>query len=178
MAYAKTDDGVRLHCEEAGSGTPIVFVHEFAGDHRSWEAQLRYFSRRHRCIAFAARGYPPSDVPERQEQYSQARAVKDILAVLDHLGIDRAHVVGLSMGGYATLHFGLDHADRVLSLVVAGAGYGSERHLQAEVRANAQKVTRDFRTLGTSAFASRSALKGSRVQPPNKDPRGWQAFTR
>ncbi len=93
MAYAKTDDGVRLHCEEAGSGTPIVFVHEFAGDHRSWEAQLRYFSRRHRCIAFAARGYPPSDVPERQEQYSQARAVKDILAVLDHLGIDRAHVM-------------------------------------------------------------------------------------
>ena len=63
MPTLTTDDGVKLHYEEAGTGTPVVFVHEFAGDLRSWEPQLRYFSRRYRCIAYNARGYPPSDVP-------------------------------------------------------------------------------------------------------------------
>ena len=64
MPFATTDDGVRLHYEETGSGSAVIFVHEFAGDHRSWEPQLRHFGKRHRCIAFNARGYPPSDVPE------------------------------------------------------------------------------------------------------------------
>src|SRR5689334_2363238 len=127
MGFARTDDGVRLHYEEAGSGTPIVFVHEFGGNYRSWEPQLRHFARRHRCVTFAARGYPPSDVPESVDAYGQARAVADIVAVMDELRIDRAHIVGLSMGGFAAVHFGLDHPDRARSLVVAGAGYGAEK---------------------------------------------------
>ena len=90
MPHVTADDGVRLYYEEAGSGRPIVFVHEFAGDHRSWEPQLRHFSRTHRCIAFSARGYPPSDVPEDPEMYSQDRARDDVLAVLDGLGIEQA----------------------------------------------------------------------------------------
>ncbi|MFM8546081.1 MAG: alpha/beta fold hydrolase, partial [Betaproteobacteria bacterium] len=124
MAHITTSDGVKLHVEEAGQGTPIVFVHEFGGDHRSWEPQMRYFSRAHRCITFAARGYPPSDVPPDVKSYSQLRAVADILDVMNGTGVDRAHVIGLSMGGFATLHFGLHHPDRARSLVVAGAGYG------------------------------------------------------
>ena len=105
MPYAITDDGVKLYFEETGSGTPVVFVHEFAGDHRSWEPQVRHFARRYRCIAYDARGYPPSDVPEAVSAYSQVRAADDIVAVLDHLQIARGHVVGLSMGGFAALHF-------------------------------------------------------------------------
>jgi len=62
MPYAQAKDA-RLYYEDSGKGTPIVFVHEFSGDLRSWETQVRHFSRRHRCIAFNARGYPPSDVP-------------------------------------------------------------------------------------------------------------------
>src|SRR3954451_10972770 len=104
MAYVITDDGVGLHVEEAGRGFPVLFVHEFAGDHRSWEPQVRALSRRYRCITYAARGYPPSDVPEDPAAYSQARAVADAIAVLDGLGVEHAHVVGLSMGGFATLH--------------------------------------------------------------------------
>ena len=127
MAYATTDDGVRLYYEETGEGVPIVFVHEFAGDHRSWEPQMRFFGRRHRCIAYAARGYPPSDVPERVESYSQKRAAADIRAVMAGAGIERAHVVGLSMGAFATLHFGLDYPEQALSLVAAGVGYGAEK---------------------------------------------------
>ena len=74
MPYATAEDGVKLYYEEAGSGFPLVFVHEFAGDHRSWEPQIRFFSRFHRCIVYGARGYPPSDVPEDVTKYSQARA--------------------------------------------------------------------------------------------------------
>ena len=116
MPLLRTDDGVSLHYEEAGAGSPLVFVHEFAGDHRSWEQQLRHFSRRYRCIAYNARGYPPSEVPESFERYSQERARDDIRAVLDALGIERAHIVGLSMGAFATLHFGMAYPKRALSL--------------------------------------------------------------
>src|SRR5258707_822541 len=116
MTFASTDDGVKLYYEENGQGTPIVFVHEFGGDHRSWEPQIRFFARRYRCITFAARGYPPSDVPDKVEAYSQGRAVADILAVMNHLKLGKTHIVGLSMGGFATVHFGLDHPTRALSL--------------------------------------------------------------
>ena len=125
MPHASVD-GIKLYYEEAGTGAPLVFVHEFAGDARSWHLQMRFFARRYRCIAFNARGYPPSDVPDDPVAYSQQRAVDDIKGVLDHLGIAKAHVCGLSMGGYATLLFGLKYPERALSLVVAGCGYGAE----------------------------------------------------
>src|SRR5215472_140761 len=120
MAYATTDEGVRLYFEETGSGHPLILVHEFAGDLRSFEPQVRHFGKRYRAIAFNARGFPPSDVPEHVSSYSQARAADDILAVLDHIGESKAHIVGLSMGGLATLHFGLRHQARALSLCIGG----------------------------------------------------------
>ena len=85
MPFITTDDGVKLAYEETGSGTPVVFVHEFAGDMTSWEPQLRTFGMRYRAIAYNARGYPPSDVPPTPASYSQDRARLDILAVLDGL---------------------------------------------------------------------------------------------
>ena len=126
MPHATANDGVKLYIEETGSGTPVIFVHEFAGDMRSWEPQLRHFGQRYRAIAYNARGYPPSDVPGDASAYSQGRAADDIAAVLEHLGIEAAHVVGLSMGGFATLHFGFRHPVRARSLTVAGCGYGAE----------------------------------------------------
>ena len=90
MPHAVAKDGVRLHYEEAGSGTPIIFLHEFAADHTNWEPQMRYFSRGHRCIAYSARGYTPSDVPPDASVYTYKHFYTDALAVLDHLGIERA----------------------------------------------------------------------------------------
>jgi pimeloyl-ACP methyl ester carboxylesterase len=176
MAYATTDDGVRLYYEATGEGAPIVFVHEFAGDHRSWEPQVRFFGRRYRCIAYAARGYPPSDVPESVESYSQERAALDIGAVMDAAGIERAHVVGLSMGGFATLHFGLDHPGRALSLVAAGIGYGAEKERAAGFRQGAEEAARGFETRGSRAFAQVYGSSAARVQLEAKDPRGWSEF--
>jgi pimeloyl-ACP methyl ester carboxylesterase len=174
MAYAQADDGVRLYYEEAGEGLPVVFVHEFAGDRRSWEAQMRFFSRRHRCIAYAARGYPPSDVPSDVASYSQARAAADIVAVMDGAGIERAHVVGLSMGAFATLHLGLDHPERALSLVLAGIGYGAEKEREAEFRATAEAAAQGFETQGSRRFAEIYGSSAARVQLEAKDPRGWR----
>src|ERR1700722_13324204 len=142
MPHALTDDGVRLYYEESGSGTPVIFVHEYAGDHRAWEPQMRHFGQRYRAITYAARGYPPSDVPEDVSKYSQTRAADDIGSVLDHLKIDKAHVVGLSMGGFATLHFGFRHPARALSLVVAGCGYGAEKGQQEKFRAEAETIAK------------------------------------
>ena len=125
MPYATTDDGVKLYYEEVGSGTPIVFVHEFAADHRSWEAQMRFFGQRHRCITYGARGYPPSDIPEKPTSYSQNRATDDILAVMKHLKLDKAHVVGLSMGGFASAAF--RPAPSRARAVAGGGGRGLRR---------------------------------------------------
>jgi pimeloyl-ACP methyl ester carboxylesterase len=176
MPFATAADGVKLYFEEAGSGTPIVFVHEFGGDHRSWEPQMRHFARRHRCITYAARGYPPSDVPSEVAAYSQRTAATDILAVMDGAGVDRAHVVGLSMGGFAVLHLGLIAPARALSLTVAGAGYGAEKQHEAYFRDVSLEVARQFEAQGSHQFAKTYALGASRVQFQNKDPRGWAEF--
>ena len=176
MSYAQGPGGVRLYYEEAGEGSAIVFVHEFGGSYRSWEPQLRSFARRHHCITFSARGYPPSDVPEKVDAYSQALAVQDIAAVMDAAEVERAHVVGLSMGGFAALHFGLDFPGRARSLVVAGAGYGAEKEHEAYFRDISLEVAKQFESQGSEQFAKTYSLGASRVQFQNKDPRGWREF--
>lgn len=176
MPHAVTDDGVRLFYEETGSGVPLVFVHEFAGDHRSWEPQVRYFSRRYRCITFNARGYPPSEVPQEIGAYSQERARDDIRAVLDHLGIDRAHIVGLSMGGFAVLHFGFAYPERARSLVVGGCGYGAQPDKREQFRREAEATARLYETKGSAETAQIYGIGPWRVPFQNKDPRGWREF--
>ena len=171
-----TDDGVRLYYEEAGVGHPIVFVHEFAGDYRSYETQLRYFARRYRCIAFNARGYPPSDVPEDFRQYSQERARDDIRAVLDALGIGKAHVVGISMGGFATLHFGFAHPGRASALVVAGCGYGAQPDKRQQFAEEVARTAAQIESRGMAEVSKTYGAGPTRVQLQNKDPRGYAEF--
>jgi pimeloyl-ACP methyl ester carboxylesterase len=178
MPFATTDDRIRLHYEETGAGAPVIFVHEYAGDHRAWEAQMRHFGQRYRAITYAARGYPPSDVPQDVAKYSQARAADDIAAVLDHLGIGKAHVVGLSMGGFATLHFGFRHPARALSLCVAGCGYGAEKGQRDKFRSEVAAVAAFIDEHGIETFAAKYAYGPTRVQFENKDPRGFDEFKR
>jgi pimeloyl-ACP methyl ester carboxylesterase len=176
MAIARTDDGVDLYYESTGSGVPIVFVHEFAGDMQSWEPQVRHFAKRYRVITFNARGYPPSSVPEDVSVYSQQRAVVDVLAVMDHAGIERAHLAGLSMGGFAALHFGLLHPARALSLCVAGCGYGAEPAQRDRFREEARVSAAMLLEQGMAAFAEKYAAGPSRVPFKNADPRGFAEF--
>ncbi len=176
MSYATTDDDVRLYYEDTGEGDAMLFVHEFAGDHRQWEPQVRYFSRRYRCITFDARGYPPSDVPEADEKYSQDRARDDIKAIIDHLGIEQAHIVGHSMGAFATLHFGIHYPARALSLVLAGCGYGAHPDTQQAFLDLTKRTADMFRSEAMETAAAKYARSPGRLQYRAKDPRGYAEF--
>jgi pimeloyl-ACP methyl ester carboxylesterase len=175
MSYADSN-GVKLYVEETGSGYPIVFVHEFAADHREWETQVRYFSRSYRCITYAARGYPPSDVPEDEAAYNYTHFADDIAAVMRHAGVSKAHVVGLSQGAYATLMFGLRHPQMASALVAAGVGSGSVRDQREEFMRLCEANAQRFLTEGAKAMAQELGVGASRVQLLNKDPRGWREF--
>ncbi|MEC7490022.1 MAG: alpha/beta hydrolase [Pseudomonadota bacterium] len=176
MPYATTPDGIKLLYQETGNGTPILFIHEFAGDWRAWEPQVSYFSRRRRCIVYSARGYPGSDIPEDLASYSQNLARDDALAILDHLEIRKAHIVGLSMGGFATLHFGMAYPDRTLSLTICGCGYGAEPETREEFRSLSLTVANNFETRGAVEYAEEYVTVPGRLTFKRKDPRGWTEF--
>ena len=175
MPYAKSA-GANLYYEEAGRGTPIVFVHEFSGDFRSWEAQMRHFSRRYRCIAFSARGYPPSDVPASVSKYSYRTAADDIAGVMRHLGVGRAHIIGCSMGAYATLQFGLRHPRRALSLTPVSAGAGSDPKGRAQFVKASAATARSFLEEGLAPAMKKYRTAPNRIQLENKDPRSFREF--
>lgn len=176
QSQAQAQDGTKLYFEKTGTGTAIVFVHEFGGNYWSWEPQIQWLGRRHCCVTFAARGYPPSEIPPGVQSYSQAQAADDIVAVMDAAGVDQAHIVGLSMGGFAALHAGLRHPHRVRSIVAAGVGYGAEPEYDAYFKQVSEQVAQQFETLGAAAFANIYAEGASRVQFQNKDPLGWRQF--
>ena len=176
MPYAVTSDHVRLYFEEAGSGTPIIFLHEFAADHTNWEPQMRYFSRGHRCIAYSARGYTPSDVPPSAEVYTYKHFYTDALAVLDHLKIAKAHFVGLSMGSYSSLQIGLNAPERALSMTLAAVGSGSDLDNLDAFRKQCRDNAEQFETIGSAEVAKVTREAPSRIPFLLKDPRGHADF--
>lgn len=180
MPHITAQDGTRLYYEEAGSGSPAIFVHEYAGDYRSWEMQMRYFSRGHRCITYSQRGYPPSDVPTDAVRYSQNIARDDVLAVMDALKIDKAHVVGHSMGAYTALHVGIDAPARCISVVAAGCGWGStpDPKKRKEMKTLAAEVGKMFAEEGIASAAAKYGDAPMRQAHKNKDPRGYAEFAR
>lgn len=176
--FVTTDDKVALYVEETGEGPPVLFLHEFAGDWRSWEPQVRHLSRQYRCIVFNARGYPPSDVPAEDARYSQERARLDAIAVMDALDVRQAHLVGHSMGAYTALHMGIRNRNRVRSIVAAGCGWGSDPGKREESARLAQEIARMFRDDGIDAAARAYADFPMRWPHRAKDPRGWAEFAR
>jgi pimeloyl-ACP methyl ester carboxylesterase len=174
MKSVKSADGVKLHCEESGAGTPVVLVHEYGGSCRSFDAQVAAFSARHRCVVFNARGYPPSEVPAAVESYSQDHAVADIAAVMDGLGIARAHLVGVSMGAASTLQYALKEPARVLSATLVGIGSGSDD--PATFRANAEANAKLLETGGMAALAAQMNVSPTRRRLKDKNPAEFRRF--
>jgi 3-oxoadipate enol-lactonase len=178
MPYATTPDNVRLYYEEVGQGVPILFVHEFASDYRGWEPQMREFGKRYRCVSYSARGYTPSDAPADKDAYSYQHVMRDAVAVLDHLKIDAAHFIGLSMGGYTSLQVALNHPQRVRSMVLAGTGSGSERWYTEPFREYSRALAEQFEREGSTSVAKSYAQGPSRIPFVIKDPRGFAEFAR
>ncbi|OGD53380.1 hypothetical protein A3K80_05315 [Candidatus Bathyarchaeota archaeon RBG_13_38_9] len=171
-------NGVQLYYEITGEGTPIIFVHEFAGDCRSWELQVRFFSHRYRVVTYNARGYPPSSVPVDPYSYSQEIAVNDLAGIMDILGLAPCHVVGLSMGAYATLHLGLRYPKLVRSIVVAGCGYGSDPEERKSFQLDSQKIANLIETEGMEEFVKAYSDGPTRIQLRKKNSRLYAEFKR
>ena len=168
--------GVNLYYEVTGEGFPLVWSHEFGGNYRSWDAQVKFFSRRYQVITYAARGYPPSDVPEDPEVYSQEHAVEDLHQLLRHLGIERAYIGGLSMGGSVALNFGIAHPEMCRALIVAAAGAGTTN--REEFLRRAETFTAALLSQGMEAASGDYVNSPTRLQLLRKDPKGWEEFTR
>jgi pimeloyl-ACP methyl ester carboxylesterase len=180
MPKITSTDGTRLYYEETGSGTPVVFVHEFAGDYRTWEPQMRYFARAHRCVTFSARGYPPSEIPTDPERYGQDIARGDVIALMDVLGIGKAHIVGHSMGAYTSLHVGIRHPDRCISVTAAGCGWGSvaDPAVREAMRQTARETGAMFAATSMAEAAASYGDNPTRLSQKYKDPRGFAEFIR
>lgn len=176
MPYATTRDTIELYYEEAGEGAPILFVHEFGADYASWEPQMRFFARSHRCITYSARGYTPSHIPGSAEQYGYEHFRDDVIAMLDHLKIDAAHLVGLSMGAYSALQAGMKSPSRVLSLTLAGVGSGFEADRLTAFRDLCRTHADDMERGGPEIVAKLGGLVPNRIPFLVKDPRGFQEF--
>lgn len=176
MANIKVN-GMEMYYEETGRGIPLLFVHEFGGDWRSWEAQMRFFSSRFRAITFSARGYLPSHIPESPESYSQDLHILDLKGLLDALQIETAHICGLSMGSYTTLLFGMKFPNRVRSLTIAGSGYGSGKSRE-DFHKRSTDLAEKMLKGGMQAVSESYSHGPTRVQLKNKNPRAWEEFRR
>jgi pimeloyl-ACP methyl ester carboxylesterase len=169
-------NGVELHYEETGQGVPLVWSHEFGGDTRSWEPQVRYFARRYRVVTYHHRGYPPSAVPKAARDYSQDLLVGDLHQLLKHLGFGPVHLGGCSMGANVARDFAIAHPEMTRSLIMVGAGAGSvnrEEFLQGQA-ATAAALERE----GMAALIRNFESAPNRAAFKQKDPRGFAEFLR
>ena len=169
-------NGSSLYYEVTGKGTPILFIHELAGDYRSWEPQVRAFSRSHTCVTYSARGYLPSGIPEEPASYSQQQSARDAIGLLNHLGIDRAHIVGLSMGAFVTVQVAVDFPDRAHTVTMASCGSGSEPHLYHSKQAAFRAMSEQVAEQGTTVFVQACDVDPTRESYKRKDPRGFAEF--
>ena len=167
-------NGIKIYYESHGQGFPLIWAHEFAGDYRSWEPQVRFFSRRYNVITYNARGYPPTEVPDDESLYSQDNAIEDLRGLMKALNIEVAHIGGLSMGGALTLNFGIRYPEMAKSLIVAAAGTGS-----TDPEGFKKNVLNRALNLETHGMASMKdyAEGPARIQFKRKDPNGWQEFS-
>jgi pimeloyl-ACP methyl ester carboxylesterase len=174
MSPVVSVDGVKLYCEERGAGPAVVFVHEYGGSCRSFDMQVETFRAGHRCVVFNARGYPPSEVPASVGSYSQHHALADIGAILDGLGIRKAHLVGVSMGAASVLQFALKQPERVLSATLVGIGSGSDD--PALFRGTAEATAKLLEAGGMAALAAQMAENPTRRRLKDKNPAEFRRF--
>ena len=169
-------NGVDIYYEVTGQGYPLIWSHEFGGSYDSWEAQVKFFSRRYQVITYAARGWPPSDVPEDPAAYTQDIVVNDLYLLMRHLNISEAHIGGLSMGGSVALNFGIAHPEMAKSLIVASAGSGSTN--RDTFLSTGQSMADRLLSEGMVPVAKDYGTTNIRVQLRRKDPMGFETFAR
>src|SRR6516225_397551 len=167
-------NGVTLCYEETGAGEPLVWAHEYGGDLRSWEPQVRHFCRRYRVITYNHRGYSPSTIPRSASGYSEDLLVEDLHQLLRHLALGPVHLGGCSMGANVARDFAITHPEMTRSLILLGAGAGSVNREQVvqEWEAIAAGLERD----GIQSLVKHFENVANRASFRQKDPRGFAEF--
>ncbi|MBV9219025.1 MAG: alpha/beta fold hydrolase [Methylobacteriaceae bacterium] len=119
-------NGIDLHYQTVGSGEPLVLIHGLACGRRMWARQMRELGRSCKLIIYDQRGHGLSGAPDDPTLYSAAHLTADLIGLLDHLGIWRAHVLGFSLGGGPALALALRQPERVASLILSDVGSAAE----------------------------------------------------
>jgi pimeloyl-ACP methyl ester carboxylesterase len=169
-------NGVKLAWEATGQGVPFVWVHEWGGDLRSWEPQVRYFARRYRVITYNLRGYPPSTVPSDASEYSQELLVEDLHQLLKHLGLESIYLCGCSMGANVARDFAVAHPEMVKSLILVSAGAGSVN--RQPFLESLEVIAMNLEHEGIEAMVEDFEKNATRISFQGKDPRGFAEFLR
>jgi pimeloyl-ACP methyl ester carboxylesterase len=156
MAKARVN-GIEIDYEDTGRGPAVVLTHGHMSSRTAWDGQHRALADRYRVISWDIRGHGQTDVPDDPAHYSLALTVADIRALLGHLGIERAVIGGLSLGGYVSLAFALAHPEMARALVICDSGPGY-RNTQAREQWNARAHARaaELEEKGLESLASRS----------------------
>lgn len=116
--------GTEIYYEDHGSGEPVVMSHGYGSTSAMWQGQVAPLTERYRLITWDMRGHGGTDSPAEQSSYSEAHTVEDLAALLRYLGIERAVIGGLSLGGYMSLAFNLAHPEMVEALILCDTGPG------------------------------------------------------
>lgn len=148
--------GAKLYCETSGQGVPVVLLHGHSLDRRMWRGQIAMLEKHHRVIRYDLRGYGRSSMPVEGQDFSHAQ---DLRALLDALGIDKAHIVGLSLGGFIAADFLALYPQRVLKAVMSGGDYfdvpGPDTPWTAQPIAKRRQEIADLRKGGIDVFKRR-----------------------
>ncbi|SFO99463.1 alpha/beta fold hydrolase [Pseudomonas borbori] len=113
-------DGCQLHYEEYGKGAPVLLVHGLGSSTRDWEYQIPELAAHYRVVAIDIRGHGRSDKP--RERYSIAVFAEDVAALIEHLGLEKVHLVGISMGGMIGFQLGVERPELLESLCIVNSG--------------------------------------------------------
>jgi pimeloyl-ACP methyl ester carboxylesterase len=150
-------NGIEIEYQDGGLGSPVLLGHGYSATGRMWDGQRAALGDRYRIVSWDMRGHGQTESPKDPAQYSAALTVADMRALLQHCGIERAVVGGLSLGGYVSLAFYLAHPEMVRALVICDSGPG---YRNAEARAawnqRAHERAAELEAKGLEALAGRS----------------------
>jgi pimeloyl-ACP methyl ester carboxylesterase len=150
-------NGIEIEYQDGGQGSPVLLGHGYSATGRMWDSQRAALGDRYRIISWDMRGHGQTESPADPAQYSAALTVADMRALLQHCGVERAVVGGLSLGGYVSLAFYRAHPEMVRALVICDSGPG---YRNAEARAawntRAHERAVELESKGLDALAGRS----------------------
>jgi len=172
-------NGIELYYEISGQGYPLVFLHGFSSTHRMWQSQISALSRDYRFLIYDARGHGLSESPISVDKYSADIVAEDLYQLLWTLGIERAVIGGLSMGGYESLRFYLTHPEMVTALILmdTGPGYRNPAH-RNDWNQRQEKFAKQLETGGIEVLAENAPTETGREIMLKQNPVGLAHMAR